>query len=157
MNADIIEFIGFEPHWETDHTETAMAKVVGTANYRVRYPDGLEEELLTGIRPGENNAWNIKVIAAAQAWLDAGASYLNGCRPLPMKSAPQCPRLPQGKLGSACFTAEQLRTMLRPLSRRLAIRQNGLLLISSGARPTHLSGHIRLSRNWVQPWDIRRK
>ncbi|QFT30989.1 hypothetical protein FIV00_10915 [Labrenzia sp. THAF82] len=72
MNADIIEFIGFEPHWETDHTETAMAKVVGTANYRVRYPDGLEEELLTGIRPGENNAWNIKVIAAAQAWLDAG-------------------------------------------------------------------------------------
>lgn len=72
MKADIIGFIGFEAHWETDHTVSSIAALIGAANYRVRYPDGSEEDLVTVLRPGENNNWSHKVIQAAQAWFDEG-------------------------------------------------------------------------------------
>jgi len=72
MQAEIVEFLGFERGWETDHTEMDMQKIIGMAHYEVAYPDGSKEVLFTGLRPGENNAWNEKVIAAAQGWRNQG-------------------------------------------------------------------------------------
>lgn len=94
MNANIIEFYGFDAHWETDHSETVMAKVIGAAHYCVRYPDGSKEDLVTGLRPGENNAWNVKVIESAQAWIDSGGIIPEYLPPTP----------------------EELRTFMQPLT-----------------------------------------
>lgn len=74
MKAIITKFHGFLPHWETDHTETDMGLIIGSAHYEVQYPDGSTEDLFTGLRPGENNAWNEKIIAAAQTWRNQGGA-----------------------------------------------------------------------------------
>ncbi|WP_299812449.1 hypothetical protein [uncultured Roseibium sp.] len=72
MKAKIISFFGFESHPETDHAEMDMRRIIGVAHYEVEYPDGSTEAIFTGLRPGENNAWNLEVIKAAQVWRSAG-------------------------------------------------------------------------------------
>ncbi len=83
MEATITNFIGFEPHWETDHTEMEVRRITGITHYQVAYPDGTKEELFTGLRPGENTGWNLKVIEAAQAWRDAGGVIPEWSEPAP--------------------------------------------------------------------------
>jgi hypothetical protein len=72
INGTIKEFLGFELNPETDHTEQVMARIIGGAKYVVEYGNGSTEVLFTSLRPGENFGWSIKVMQAAQAWLNAG-------------------------------------------------------------------------------------
>ncbi|WP_068413484.1 hypothetical protein [Labrenzia sp. OB1] len=106
MNASIVQIIGVLPHHETDHTLADLSQLIGTVEYEVEWPNGEREILFTGLRPGENNAWNLKVIEAAQSWLNAGGA-------IPEWSAP---------------AAEDLRARMPPLT----ARQFRLALVQSG-------------------------
>ncbi|MBO9459835.1 hypothetical protein HCG46_03320 [Labrenzia sp. PO1] len=68
----ITNFHGFFPSHETDHNLTDMSKIVGACSYDVQHANGYTETLETGLRPGENFGWSIKVIQAAQAWRNSG-------------------------------------------------------------------------------------
>ena len=72
MKAVISTFIGFEPCEETDHRAKSAETITGIAVYEVTHLHGNKEILKTGIRPGENFGWNVKVVEAAQIWLDQG-------------------------------------------------------------------------------------
>ncbi|ERP98270.1 hypothetical protein Q669_24055 [Labrenzia sp. C1B10] len=72
MDAIIIDFLGFSAHPDTDHTATDMHEITGAAEYIVRYPSGVEETLVTGLRAGENHGWSVTVAQVAQAWKTSG-------------------------------------------------------------------------------------
>ena len=74
MKGEILQIKKILPHWETDHTETVISRLVAAIVYDFLHPDGCVEELTTGIRPAQNNAFNLRVIEAAQRWLDAGGT-----------------------------------------------------------------------------------
>ncbi len=93
MNCEIIEFYGFVPHYETDHMETNMSKIIGGCSYKVRHTDGSLEVLHTGLRPGENGGWSVKVIQAAQAWRNAGGVIPEWVPPTPEELREQMPSL----------------------------------------------------------------
>ncbi|WP_068417026.1 hypothetical protein [Labrenzia sp. OB1] len=116
MKATITNFHGFLPHKETDHTETDMSKIIGAAHYSVVYDDGDTEALVTGLRPGENNAWNLKVIEAAQAWRDAGGEIPEWKEP----------------------TAEEIRAAMPALT----ARQFHLGLLNSGTASAEVQAHL---------------
>ncbi len=114
----IFEIIGFDPYHETDHTQTQVAKITGIVRYMATGFGGGEdpEEFVTVIRPGENNAWNLNVIEAAQAWLDAGGVIPEWKEP----------------------TADERRQTMQPLS----ARQFRLGLISSGKELSQVDAAI---------------
>ena len=72
MRGEILEILGVTPHWETDHNETDMSNLIGGVSYRFLHPDGTEEVLSTGVRPGENNVFNKDLVSELQKWKDAG-------------------------------------------------------------------------------------
>jgi len=116
MKATITNFHGFTPHHETDKTELDMSQIIGTANYEVEYFEGIREELFTGLRPGENGGWNLKVIEAAQAWRDAGGKIPEWTEP----------------------TVEEIRAAMPTLT----ARQFRLGLLNSGTPPAEVEAHV---------------
>ena len=93
MDATIIDFIGFEAHPETDHTLENMSKIIGACSYTVQYANGETETLVTGLRPGDNFGWNVKVVQAAQAWRDAGGVIPEWVPPTPEELRERMPTL----------------------------------------------------------------
>lgn len=93
-----------------------MRRIIGVAHYEVEYPDGSTEAIFTGLRPGENNAWNLEVIEAAQVWRSAGGVIDAWVPP----------------------TAEEIREVMQPLS----ARQFRLGLISSGKELSQVDAGI---------------
>jgi hypothetical protein len=123
MKPQITNFTGFLAHPETDHTETDMSKIVGTAEYDVEWPDGTTETLYTGLRPGENFGWNLKVIEAAQAWRDAGGVIPAYVAPTPDDLREAMPTL----------TARQFRLGLVGAGRSLSDVDNAIAAIPDQA------------------------
>lgn len=83
MNLKITKILGFRPYFETDHTETDISKITGIVTYIAEDPNGVEEELTTTLRPEDNFGWSLKVVAAAQAWRDAGGVIPEWTPPTP--------------------------------------------------------------------------
>ncbi len=83
IKGNIKEIIGFEPYFETDAAERNISKVTGIVRYVVEYANGATEELVTTLRPGENFGWSIKVMQAAQAWLNSGGVIPEWVPPTP--------------------------------------------------------------------------
>jgi hypothetical protein len=48
---EILQVLGIEAHAETDHTETDVQKLRAIVHLRVRWPDGVVEEIPYGINP----------------------------------------------------------------------------------------------------------
>ena len=101
---------GFDPHPETDPTVTDMSKIVGACSYDVQHENGDTETLVTGLRPGENFGWSLKVIEAAQVWRNAGGSIPEWTPPTPDELRAAMPTL----------TARQFRLGLLQSGRSLA-------------------------------------
>lgn len=72
MKAKITKIYGILPHPDTSHLEMDMQQLVGVVCYEAMFADGTRDYFETGLRPGENNAWNREVIKAAQIWRSAG-------------------------------------------------------------------------------------
>lgn len=106
MKANITKIYGVLPHPDTSHLELNMQQLVGVVCYEAEFSDGTRDYFETGIRPGENNAWNREVIRAAQVWRNAGGLIPEWTQP----------------------TVDELREML-PM---LTSRQIRLGIISSG-------------------------
>ena len=83
INGTITKVIGFDPYYETDVAERNISKITGIVQYVVEYTNGATEELVTTLRPGENFGWSIKVMQAAQAWLNAGGVIPEWVPPTP--------------------------------------------------------------------------
>lgn len=116
MKGEIIEIVGVARHWETDHTEKDMSKLVGAIVFRFRHQNGLEEELTAGVRPGETNEFLARVIAEAQNWRNAGGVIPEWVEP----------------------TAEEARAAMTPLT----ARQFRLGLLHSGTTEDEVAAII---------------
>ncbi|NKI61767.1 hypothetical protein HCG46_26065 [Labrenzia sp. PO1] len=116
----ITNVIGFEASTETDHTEMNMAKIVGAVAYDVIWPNGHTETLYTGLRPGDNFGWTIKVIEAVQAWRNAGGVIPEWVPPTPEELREKMPSL----------TARQFRLGLLQSGRSLSQVETAIAAIA---------------------------
>ena len=69
---DVTQFQGFLPHFETDHTETNMSQIIGTAIFSGSIDGEYLAYIEYGLRPEDHSSSANIVRAAAQVWVNAG-------------------------------------------------------------------------------------
>ncbi|MGX1495856.1 hypothetical protein ACSSV1_000877 [Labrenzia sp. MBR-25] len=124
INGTITKVIGFDPYYETDAAERNISKIRGIVRYVVEYTNGATEELVTTLRPGENFGWSIKVMQAAQAWLNAGGVIPEWVPPPPEELREGMPSL----------TARQFRLGLLQSGRSLSQVEEAIAAIADPAK-----------------------